>query len=56
MYRPEMGKVKARKLGVGSKMLVFSKTVQDYGNRLADICLVMLAVGQVGHFLSMCIH
>ena len=29
-----------------------SKTVQDYGNRSADICLVMQAVGQVGHYLS----
>ena len=31
----------------------FSKTVQDYGNRLADICLVIQAVGQVGHSICM---
>ena len=27
--------------------------LQDYGNRSADICLVMHAVGQVGYYLSM---
>ena len=32
---------------------MFSKMVQDYGNRLADICLVMQAVGQAGHSLFM---
>ena len=41
------------KLGVNLKMLLFSKMVQDYGNRSADICLDMQAVGQEGHFLSM---
>ena len=53
MYRPKMGIVKASKLSVRSKITLFSKTVQDYGNRLADICLVMQAVGQTGHSLSM---
>ena len=28
--------------------------VQDCGNRTADICLVMQAVGQAGHSLSVC--
>ena len=51
MYRPKMGIVKARKLIVSSKIILFSKTVQDYGNRSADICLVMQAVGQAGHSL-----
>ena len=50
MYRPKMGIVKARKLGVRSKIFLFSKTVKDDGNRSADICLVMQAVG---HSLSM---
>ena len=48
-----MGIVKARKVSVRSKIFLFSKTVQDYGNRSADICLVMQAVGQAGHSLSM---
>ena len=30
-----------------------SKTVQDYGTRSADICLVMQAVGHMGHSLSL---
>ena len=55
MYRPKMGIVKTRKLSVRPKIILFSKTVQDYGNRSADICLVMQAVGQAGHSLSMCI-
>ena len=41
MYRPKMGIVKARKLRVRSKIFLFSKTVQDYGNRSADIHLVV---------------
>ena len=45
-----MGIVKARKLGVGSKIFFFSKTV---GIVIADICLVMQTVGQAGHALSM---
>ena len=53
MYRPKMGIVKTRKLSVRPKIILFSKTVQDYGNRSADICLVMQAVGQAGHSLSM---
>ena len=44
----KMGKVK-----VSSKIILFSKTVQDYGNGSADICLVVQAVGQAGHSLSM---
>ena len=52
MYRPKMGIVKTRKLSVRPKIILFSKTVQDYGNRSADICLVMQAVGQAGHSLS----
>ena len=48
-----MGIVKARKLSVRSKIILFSKTVQDYGNRSANICLVMQAVGQAGHSLSL---
>ena len=44
MFRPKMGIVKARKFGVRPKIFVFSKTVQDYVNRPADICLVMQAV------------
>ena len=55
MYGPKMGITKARKLGVRSKILLFSKTVRDNRNRSADICLVMQAVGQPGHSLSMCI-
>ena len=55
MYRPKMGIVKTRKLRARPKIILFSKTVQDYGNRSADICLVMQAVGQAGHSLSMCI-
>ena len=46
-----MGIVKARRLSVRS--IFFSKTVQDYVNRSADICLAMQAVGQAGHSLSM---
>ena len=48
-----MGVMKARKLGVRSKIFLFSKMGQDYGIRLADICPVMQAVGQDGHSLSM---
>ena len=53
MYRPKMGIVKTRKLSVRPKIILFSKTVLDYGNRSTDICLVMQAVGQAGHSLSM---
>ena len=45
--------VKARKLGARSKIFLFSKTAQEYGNRLADISLVIKAVGQAGHFFAM---
>ena len=48
-----MGIVKARALIVRSKIFLLSKMVQDYGNRSADICLVMQAVGLVAHSLSM---
>ena len=53
MYRPKVGIVKARKMSVRPKMILFSKKVQDYGNRSAAICLVTQAVGQAGHSLSM---
>ena len=53
MYWPKMGTVKARKLGARSKIFLFSKTVQDCGNRSADICLIIQAVGQAAHSLSM---
>ena len=53
MYRLKIGIVIARKLSVRSKIILFSETVQDYGNISADICLVMQAVGQAGHSLSM---
>ena len=53
MCRPKMGIVKATKLSVKPKIILFSKMAQDYGNRSADICLVMQAVGQAGHSLSM---
>ena len=51
--QPKMGIVKTRKLTVRPKIILFSKKVQDYGNRSADICLVMQAVGQAGHSISM---
>ena len=38
----------------GSEVKKISKTVQDYGNWTADICLAMQAVGQAGHSLSLC--
>ena len=44
-----VGIVKARKLSARSKIVLFSKKVQDYGYRSADICLIM----QAGHSLSM---
>ena len=46
------GIVKTRKLSVRPTIILFSKTVQDYGKRSADICLVTQAVGQAGHSLS----
>ena len=45
-----MGIEKTRKLGVRSKIFLFSKMVQDYRDRSADIGLVMQAVG---HSLSL---
>ena len=45
--------VKVRKLRVSQPYFCFSKTVQDYGNRSADICLVKDAFGQAGHSLFM---
>ena len=50
MYQPKMEIVKARKLGVRSKIYLFSKMVQGYGNGSADIWLVMKAAGQAGHY------
>ena len=43
MYWPKMRIEKSRKLGVRSKIFLFSNTVQDCGK----------AVGQAGHSLSM---
>ena len=54
MYQPKMGIVKFRQLVVRSKIFLFSKTAQDYGNRSTDICLVMQVAGQAGFSLSMC--
>ena len=54
-YRPKMETAKARKLWVRTKIILFSQTVQDHGNRSDDICLVMQAVGQAGHSLYICI-
>ena len=48
-----MGVMKNRKLGVMSKIVLFSKTVQDFWNRSAEMCLVMLEIGLAGHSLSM---
>ena len=52
MYQPEMGTFKARKLRLRSKIFLFSKAVQDFGNRLADIRLVMQLsrLGPLGKF------
>ena len=52
-YWPQMGLVIARKLRMSLQIFMFSKMVQDYGNRSADICLVMQAIGEAGHSLSM---
>ena len=46
MYQPKMGIVKARQLGVRSKIFLFFKMVQDYGNRSAAMCLFMRQLGQ----------
>ena len=54
IYRHKQGMVKARKLEVRSKIFLFSKMMQVYGNRSADICPVMQVVGQAVHYLSMC--
>ena len=53
MYRTKIGIVKATELKARPKMFLFSKAVEDYENRSADICLVMQAVGQAGHSLSL---
>ena len=53
MYPPKMGIVKVRKLSVRPKIILFSKMVQDYGKRSADICLDVQAVGKAGLSLSM---
>ena len=53
VFWPKMGIVKARKLGVRSEIFLFPKIMQGYGNRLADIRLVMQAVGHVEHSISM---
>ena len=45
-----MGIVKARKLGARPNIFLLAKTAQYHGNRSADICLVMQAVGQTGIF------
>ena len=50
IYRHKMGIVKAIKFSVRSKIFLFSKLVQDYGNRSADICVVTQAVGPAGYF------
>ena len=44
------GKSEKQKVLNEVKNILSSKTVQDYGNISADICLIMQAVG---HFLSM---
>ena len=53
MSRSKMCKVKTRKLEVRSNIFFFSKSVQDYGNGSADICLGIQAAGQAGHSLSL---
>ena len=55
VYRLTMGIVKARKLRERPKIILFSKTVLDYGNRSADIYLVIQTAGQAGNSISMCI-
>ena len=54
MYRPKIGMMKARKLGITSKIFLFSKALQDYGNISADFCLIMMAVGQAGILSFLC--
>ena len=56
-YRP-LGTVTVgkRKFGVRAKIFLFSKMVQDYGNRSSDICLVMQAVRQAMHSLSLFVN
>ena len=51
IYQPKMGIVKTRKLVVWSNIF-FPKMEAYYRTRSADICLVMLAVGQEVHSLS----
>ena len=53
MYRPLLGMVKARKLEVKLKKMLFFKTVLDYENRSSDMCSVVQAIGQAGRSLSM---
>ena len=52
MYQPKMGTFKARKLRLRSKIFLFSKAMQDFGNRLADIRLVMQSsrLGPLGKY------
>ena len=52
MCRPKIGIVKFRKLGVSQQYFFISKMVQGYGNRSADIGLVMQAELQEGHSFS----
>ena len=53
MYWPKMGIVKVRKMDVRSKLFLFSKAVQDFGNRSAELCLVMAFMQAVGQ-ASLC--
>ena len=50
------GNIENKQVGSEGKNILFPKMVQDYRNRSADICLVMQAVGQAGHFLPMWIQ
>ena len=52
MYRPKMGIGKG---GSEVKIILFTKPLQDYGNRSDDIYLVMQAVGKDGHSHSISI-
>ena len=52
IYRPKIAIVITCKFGVRSRRFLFSKTVQDYGNRSAHICLVILAVGKFSIYVN----
>lgn len=52
MYRPKMGIGKG---GSEVKIILFTKPLQDYGNRSDDIYLVMQAVEQAVDSHSKCI-